>query len=110
MHFDASLPLTLACDASAYGVSAVLAHQTPDGTERPIGFASRTLSTAEKSYSQIEKEGLACVFGVKHFHSYLFGHPFELVTDHKPLLPLFNEHLPPSVCPDPSVVTVAGSI
>ena len=92
VHFDASLPLILACDASAYGVGAVLAHQMPDGTERPIGYASRTLSPAEKNYSQIEKEGLACVFGVKRFHSYLFGHSFKLVTDHKPLLALFNEH------------------
>ena len=32
------------------------------------------------------------MFGVKRFHSYLFGHPFELVTNHKPLLALFKEH------------------
>ena len=67
VHFDASLPLTLACDASAYGVGAVLAHRMPDGLERPIGYASRTLFAAERNYSQTEKEGLACVFGVKHF-------------------------------------------
>ena len=35
---------------------------------------------------------MACVFGVKKFHSYLFGHSFELVTDHKPLLSLLSEH------------------
>ena len=69
VHFDPKLSLTLACDASAYGLGAVLAHKYPDGSERPIGYASRSLSRAEKNYSQIEKEGLACVFGINKFHS-----------------------------------------
>ena len=55
-------------------------------------YAARTLSPAEKNYSQLEKEWLAFVFGVKRLHLYLLGHRFSLVTDHKPLLALFNEH------------------
>ncbi len=66
----------------------------PDGSERPVAFVSRTLSAVEKSYSQIENESLACAFGVKRFHSYIFGHIFELVTDHKPLITIFNERKP----------------
>ena len=91
VHFDSTLEITLACDASAYGLGAVLSHKMLDGSERPIGYASRTLNKAERNYSQLEKEGLACIFGIKRFHDYLFGQLFELVTDHKPLLGLLKE-------------------
>ena len=94
VHFDSKLDIVLACDASAYGIGAVLSHRMPDGQEKPIGFVSRTLTEAEKNYSQMEKEGLSCVYGIRRFHSYLFGRHFELQTDHKPLLTLFNEQKP----------------
>ena len=91
-HYDASLPLKLDCDASAVGLGAVLSHVFPNGVERPIAYASRTLSNPEKNYSQIEKEGLALVWGVRKFHKYLYGRHFTLVTDHKPLLAILGEH------------------
>ena len=38
VHFNSTLKLTLACDASRYDLGAVLAHKMPDGSEKPVGL------------------------------------------------------------------------
>ena len=89
-HFNPELPMTVACDASAYGLGAVLSHKMQDGTEHPVAFASRTVSAAEKNYAQIDKEALALIWGIKKFHHYLYRHNFTLITDHQPLTTILN--------------------
>ena len=39
-HFDPEVPISLACDASSYGLGTVLSHVTQEGHNRPIAFAS----------------------------------------------------------------------
>lgn len=89
VHYDPNLPLIVTCDASSYGVGAVLSHRV-NGLDKPIMFASSTLSNAEKGYSQIEREALAIMFAVKKFHKFVFGRQFTLVTDHQPLQYIFG--------------------
>ena len=49
----------------------------------PVAFASKSLTPTEQQYTNIECELLACVFRAEHFHTYVFGQPFTIESDHK---------------------------
>ncbi len=89
-NFDQALQVGISCDASDTGIGAVLFHRYADGQERPITNISKTLSSTQRKYGQIQKEALSIIFALKKFHQFLYGRRFILVTDHKPLLALFG--------------------
>ena len=66
--FDVSLPVTLQVDASSHGLGACLMQNS-----HPITYASRSLTTTEQGYAQIEKELLAIVYGCERFNQYVYG-------------------------------------
>ncbi|UYV61691.1 hypothetical protein LAZ67_1005925, partial [Cordylochernes scorpioides] len=59
-HFDPNEPLELFADASKDGLGAILMQK-----EKPLSYASASLTSPQKHYSQIEKELLALYFGCK---------------------------------------------
>ncbi|KAG7295117.1 hypothetical protein JYU34_022067 [Plutella xylostella] len=91
-HYSPELPLVLAVDSSPYGLGAVLLQREPDGTERAVSCASRTLNDAESNYSQLDKEALAIVYGVTKHHHYLYGRHFTLRSDHQALSYIFGKN------------------
>ena len=63
---------------------------------RVVSYASRALTNVEQRYSQTDREMLAVVYGVEHFHLYLFASEFKVITDHKPLLGIIHSKRPAS--------------
>jgi transposase InsO family protein len=78
--FNPKEDVELICDASAVAVGAVLSQGG-----QPVLYISKTLSQAERNYSQLDREALAIIYAVKRLHKYVYGRKFAIVTDHKPL-------------------------
>lgn len=90
--YNPNLPLLLATDASKVGIGAVLSHRLENGLERPIAYASRTLTKTEQKYPQMDREALAIVWAVQKFFLYLYARHWTLITDHKPLSQILHPH------------------
>ena len=56
----------------------------------PLHYASCPLTPTQVSYAQIDREALSIYWTVKRFHLFVYGKEFKVITDHKPLVSLFN--------------------
>lgn len=89
-HYDPDEQLVLACDASHYGLSAILSHRYKDRSEKPIAFASKRIPQKELNRAINDKEAAAIVFGFLKFYDFVYGRKIILRTDHKPLETIFG--------------------
>ena len=89
-YFKSGAETRIITDASPVGLGAVLEQKQADGLFRPIYYASRKLSDVETRYSQFEREALAVRWACQKFHLFVYGIDFEILTDHKPLVAIFN--------------------
>ena len=107
-YYDKTKPIFIEVDASGQGLGAVLLQGNVSSEElkqasqtdgkylkfrnrlKPIAFASKSLSEAEQRYSNIERELLGVVWAIQHFNHYTFANKINIISDHKPLQPLFS--------------------
>lgn len=86
VHFDPNGQLTVRCDASGFGLGAVLIQDHKEKAKSGVvAYTSRTLIGAEKNYATTHKECLALVHAVKVWRHYLYGSRFKIITDHHAL-------------------------
>ena len=82
-YYDDKKTCTIQVDANNVGVGAALIQE-----DKVTEYHSHALTSIQQCYSNIEREAYALVNGVEHFHHYIFRKPFEVHTDHQPLVQL----------------------
>lgn len=85
-NFNPDLPIVIQCDASKDGLGCCLLQHG-----KPVSFASRSLTSSEQNFSQIEKELLSVVWSTRKFHFYIYGQKCKILNDHKPLESLLKK-------------------
>ena len=100
--YDVDRETVVSADASSFGLEAVLRQKLPNGEEKIVAYASRSIAATERTYAQVEKEAIGITWAVEKFASFLIGKPFSVETDHKPLVPLLSnskglDELPPRI-------------
>jgi len=89
-YFNPNHKTELVVDASPVGLGAILTQVDDAGRSSVVAYASKALTPTEQRYSQTEREGYAVVWGCERFRYYLLGGEFVCWTDHKALVPIFN--------------------
>ena len=90
VYYKPGAETKIVVDASPVGLGAILLQKQSDGSEKPVAYASRTLTDVERRYSQTEREALSVLWACQRFHVYLYGIDFTIVTDHKPLEAIYS--------------------
>ena len=78
-------------DASDIAIGSALMQLEEPNWYRPVYYASRKLSTAERNYSTTEREALGMVYSINKFRHYLLGKKFTFHVDHSALLYLVSK-------------------
>lgn len=86
--YDVKAKVTLSVDTSSKAYGAVLLQNG-----KPVAYASKSLTKAQESYAQTEKEAAAIRFACNKFHEYIYGKGLEIETDHKPLESIYKKPL-----------------
>ena len=90
-YFDPKKPTSIFVDGSPIGLGAVLTQEEESSKEvTPLHYASCPLTPTQARYPQIDREALSIYWAVKRFHLFVYGKEFKVITDHKPLVSLFN--------------------
>lgn len=88
---DFSREFELHCDASSIAIGACLMQRDEGETPHAVAYYSRKLRGPETHYPAIDLEALSVVEAVRIFDSYLYGRRFTILTDHRPLVPVFSK-------------------
>ena len=91
-YFKENWNTVLTVDASPVGLGAILSQEDrlDHSNTHIVQYASRSLSDTERRYHQIEKEALAVIWAMEHFHNYLYGRSFEVVSDNSTVVSVFG--------------------
>jgi len=79
-YFDPDADTEITVDASPVGLGAILTQTNPGtGNKHVVAYASRSLTTVEKRYSQTVRKALTLIWGCEYFHLYIYGKPVFVV-------------------------------
>jgi hypothetical protein len=84
--FRPGRPTKVETDASRNATGGILWQQQDDGSWKPVGYFSKTMTPAERAYPIQDRELLAVVQTLEYYCPELWGQKFFVVTDHQALL------------------------